>query len=200
MTKAREWTEELVAQYFEIQGFLVLPNLPTVTGKRGGRAEADVVAFRQDAPIASLWSKGMKVEAAGPQHAPVVHDIEVGTYYESASSIADTLCEKFTDKRREIVLGAIRKHLGLQAKGRLFYQPSYVDAAWLSEKVIAALRMADRQRAIHVTTIEEVIKDVPRAIEEWSKRSETEKGTMPQLPRAYDLLKVAEACYWVWSE
>ena len=37
MADALEWTEELVAEYFELRGFAVLRDLPTTTSSRGSR-------------------------------------------------------------------------------------------------------------------------------------------------------------------
>ncbi len=182
MTEAREWTEELVAQYYEIQGYLVLRNIPTSTGKGGGRAEADVLAFKREGEV------------------PVIRDVEVGTYYESAATIAKKLRKKFTQVRQGIVLDTVRSHMGLPANARLSYQPYYVDAAGLGEQAFAELQAETKPDGVLVSTLWDIIEDIPEKIEDWSKGRETEKGTKPLLPRSYDLLKVVEACYETWRE
>src|SRR3989304_1207110 len=90
MAEAPEWTEELVAQYHEIQGFLGLRNLPTTTGEGGGRSQADLVAFRP--------SKGRFK----------VFDIEVGTYYERTETTVNWIVDKFSSARRDLVTRAVK--------------------------------------------------------------------------------------------
>jgi hypothetical protein len=46
MPWGRTWSEELVAEWLELEGFLVTIGLKVRTGKGGGRKEADVVGAR----------------------------------------------------------------------------------------------------------------------------------------------------------
>lgn len=182
MTEAREWTEELVAQYYEIQGYLVLRDVPTTTGQGGGRADADVLAFKID--------KGT----------PVLRHVEVGTYYESASTIVGKLKKKFGKGQRLKVQTLVRKYLGLRTNARLEYSSQFVDAGGLSEEILTEIRQKLSTQGVEITDIWTLIEDIPHQIEAWQERETTDKGTPPMLPRSYDLLNVVLASQWVWTQ
>ena len=181
MTEAREWTEEFVAQYYEIQGYLVLRDVPTATGRGGGRGDADVLAFKID------------------NRAPVLRHIEVGTYYESASTIAAKLRKKFGKGQRLEAQRLVCEHLGLRANARLEYLPRFIDAAGLSDKLMVDIKSRLRPQGVEVTDLWTLIADIPPQIKAWQARGTTDKGVRPMLPRSYDLLNVVQACHWVWT-
>ena len=181
MTATREWTEELVAQYYELQEYIVLRNVPTTTGSGGGRYEADVVAFR---------TSGTGVELL---------DIEIGTYYESAKEIAKKLKRKFTDSRRAALLNQVKKRLGTTKRG-VTYQSVFVDAAWLTDKVLAEVREQLTSDGIEVRTLQSIVKDIPQKVDAWRESNKTERGTPPSVPRSLDLIHLTHLCSWVWEK
>ena len=180
MAEAPEWTEELVAQYHEIQGFLVLRNLPTTTGEGGGRSQADLVAFRP--------SKGRFK----------VFDIEVGTYYESTETTVNWIVDKFSSARRDLVTRAVKGLTGLKDSESIDYEPLFVDASWPTDRALKAKKALLAKRGILMRTLEDVIRDIPPQIRAWQAAAVTKKGTRPAIPRSYRSLKIVEACHWTW--
>ena len=46
MPYTKTWSEELVAEWLQLEGYLVEVSLPLPAGPQGGRGEADVVGAR----------------------------------------------------------------------------------------------------------------------------------------------------------
>lgn len=182
MSEAQEWTEELVAEYYELQGYIVLRNLPTFTGKGGGRSEADVIAFRQKDGRLEIW------------------DIEVGTYYEKNSNIVAKMRKKFSEKREKIVPDFIGNRTGLKKKLPVNYKRLFVDSSWPKEEKFKNLKEALKRYRIETTTLENVVAAIPNAIEVWKLNNMTEKGSRPALPKTLKYMKIVEECSYVWNE
>lgn len=181
MAEAREWTEEFVAELYEINRYIVFRNLSTGTGSTGGRADADVAAFRR---------RGDSVE---------VCDIEVGTYYESAKSITGELVARFTDERKRYVLDAVRCAIDPENSLKARYVRVFVDASWATNQQFAKLKNSLESKGILCQSIEQLIDRAPADIRRWQQASMTPKGTEPQLPRSFKILQIIEVAHWVWK-
>ncbi len=184
MADALEWTEELVAEYFELRGFVVIRDLPSTTAPRGGRSDADVVAFKRQEPRRA--GRTLKVV-----------DAEVGTAYLSAEAIAGKLEKKFSKARQRMILSTVSKATG-QSANRMCYRKFYFDFGWLSEGgVLAELR--DRLGGrVKVVGTKQLINASARAIDDWKRDNPTPKGGEPSLPERFPSLQVVLACRYSW--
>jgi hypothetical protein len=180
VTEAREWTEEFVAELYEVNRYLVFRNLPTETGAAGGRADADVVGFRRRADTLEIC------------------DVEVGTYYDSARAIAADIAARFNDARKDHVLKAIRTAVDPGGVLGSRYTPVFVDASW-SDRQFPGLKSMLRARGILGQSLEQLIDRAPVDIRRWQRQSATPKGTEPQLPRSFKILRILEAAHWTWK-
>jgi hypothetical protein len=55
MPFARNWVEELVIEWLQLDGFLVESNVPVGVARAGGRLEADVIAARTNENSLQIW-------------------------------------------------------------------------------------------------------------------------------------------------
>lgn len=180
MVEAREWTEEFVAELYELNRYLVFRNLPTETGRVGGRADADVVAFRR---------REEEVE---------VCDVEVGTYYSGASAVARDLGLRFSRTRKGHVLDAVCCSIDPQKALAVRYRPIFVDASW-SAGQFSELKGLLNDQGILAQKLEGLIQRAPYDVRRWQQLSTTQKGTQPQLPRSFKSLRIIQAAHWVWG-
>ena len=148
MPYARTWSEELVAEWLEIEGYSVVIGLPVGTGRGGGRKEADVVGFRFEDRIAH-----------------VVH-IEVGNFAASSKKIIEVLRKKFERNVEEEIEKYIRERLGENVN---ISHKKMVVATWISKKAeeeakrelreIELLNFNDLLKKI-ILTVKKYVKDV----------------------------------------
>lgn len=117
MSFATTWSEELVAEWLAIKGYLVKTNMPIGAGKGGGRREADVV--------------GVKVEN---DKVHIVH-AEVASLAEGPSKIIPRYRNKFNWGQTGIENYFKEKW---NIKGRIVFEKVIV-GTWVSENVRKAI-------------------------------------------------------------
>lgn len=93
------WTEELVAEWLDLAGYLVHVNLPMRTGKVGGRRTPDVV--------------GVKINQEGILE--IIH-VEVGQLSESKDKNIQIIKKKFSEDVCNGVKEYFKKRLGFTSK------------------------------------------------------------------------------------
>lgn len=185
MADASEWTEELVAEYFELRGYAVVRDLPTTTGSRGGRSDADVIAFKSGA-------------MGGRPGKLTVVDAEAGTSYRAAVDIAQSMRTKFSPERKRLVLKHVSSVSG-QPTGEMTYRRMYFDFAWMSEKGALVELARELGSAVQVIGIEQLVNAIAAGIVEWKLANVTAKGNRPSLPERFPALQIVLACMYCWG-
>lgn len=169
MTEAREWSEELVAECLELDGYLVLRNVPTTTAKGGGRNEADLVAFRRS--------------PKNGDHTELL-DIEVGAYADSKAEQAGRIARKFSRDRRRFLLNLLRARWGLR---RTQYERLFVVVYWPSKaSTLERDRKLLEKSGIGVVGLNTIIAAALSKI----------RNEEYELPRSARLLKVVQHVDW----
>lgn len=167
----RNWTEELVSEYLQLDGCLVETGHP-VQIKGGGRGELNVLGFK----VENDELKIIHVETGVPS---------------SIKDLKETVEWKFDSVvRREIRRIAKRFFFGFKT---FTYSPWYV-SVWEkgTGKKWQKLKKEKKKEGITLITVEELMEKVENAIVEWKKRNTTKKGTEPTLPENLWLLKFLE--------
>jgi hypothetical protein len=150
------WSEELVAETLEMQGYAVWRNVPVGSGKGskggrgGGRKEADIVAFR-------LHPK------------PEVIHAEVGVLWESPTEVARILTSKFDSQLRKSILRRVGETVGPKVK--LDYHPRYYTPQRSDNRQFKrALELLPDALDIEIYHIETLIDNALSGWEDWTKR------------------------------
>jgi hypothetical protein len=119
MPFARTWSEELIAEWLTLKGYMVVVGLPAGTGtgmKRGGRKEADIVGAR-------IVEGRLEI-----QH------IEVGTLWEGLAKNTETVKNKFShDREQEVTKYCQRIFPSLTVDYRRSYIATGVPAKQISQ-------------------------------------------------------------------
>lgn len=167
----RNWTEELVSEYLQLDGCLVETGHP-VQIKGGGRKELDVLGF--------------KVEEGELE---IIH-VETGVP-SSIKDLKETIEWKFDSVARREIHRIVRKFFfGFK---NFTYSPWYI-SVWQkgTGKKFQKLKEDKKREGITLMTVEELMEKVENAIVEWKKRNMTKKGNEPTLPGNLWLLKFLE--------
>ena len=169
----RNWSEELVSEYLELEGYFVRTGHPVPIGKRGGRREID-----------GLGIKVVKDELE------ILH-VEIGIPSLSIKDLKKALEEKFGSLvKREI--DRIASDFGFQ---------NYVWKRWFIDVWRGTRRASEKWKKIkqelkderiEILTFNDFWKKITEAIGKWQEKHKTEKGTLPALPQNLWLLKMVE--------
>lgn len=150
------WSEELVAEVLEAEGYAVWRNVPVGTGqgsgggRGGGRKEADVIAFR-------LHPK------------PEVIHAEVGVLWEGSARVAKVLENKFDAGRRRVILRLVGETVGPKVKldyHARYYTPQRADNKQFRE----ALEVIPKDLDVEIYHIEDLVQIALENLEEWAKK------------------------------
>jgi len=171
MPFAKTWTEELVAEWLQLNGYLVEVDLPAGVTAAGGRYAPDVV--------------GAKISG---NTLDIIH-VEVGQLAGGKGSVA-SLGKKFSQNICAAVENYFRQKLGFVA-GKVNYQKMCVAGFWTKPTVNGAQRMG-----INVRPLPDFIqKEVSQAIQKWKTqpphRPKT-KGEIIALPESHWLLQLID--------
>ena len=171
MPFAQTWTEELVAEWLQLCGYVVEVGLPVSVSKVGGRFCADVVGARTD---------GTTLE--------IVH-AEVGSLVEGKQATIDTLQKKFSAENQVSIEQYFRKRFGFT--GNTKFTKTYVASYCTPSMVTTA-----REIGIDFHKLEDFIgTHILPAIAEWKanppQQSKT-RGAYISLPEAHWLLKLID--------
>jgi hypothetical protein len=160
------WSEELAAEYLQLEGYIVVTGYPVQIGKRGGRKDIDVLGF--------------KVENGKLK----ILQLEIGQLYIGGEKVIEKIKEKFS--------ASIKKEIDRIAK-TVFKGLKY---EWIKECVLLSpppkqKRKLEREK-IELLSFNEFYKRVEEAVKNWREKNKTKKGTPPTLPSNLWLLKLIE--------
>jgi len=171
MPFAKTWTEELVAEWLQLNGYLVEAGLPAGVTAAGGRYTADVV--------------GAKVSG---NMLEIIH-VEVGQLSGGRQSVA-SLNNKFSQNVCVAIENYFKQKLGFVA-GKVNYQKMYVASFWTKPTVSGA-----KQLGINVRPLPDFIQqEVFQVIQNWKRQPPHRpkaKGSIITLPESHWLLQLID--------
>ncbi|MEM3697680.1 MAG: hypothetical protein QXQ94_09315 [Candidatus Bathyarchaeia archaeon] len=168
MPWGRTWSEELVAEWLELEGFLVTIGLKAGTGGRGGRKEADVVGAR---------IRNSKFE--------IMH-IEIGALYENSRKIVETVTEKFDLSR----VDAIKKYFSQLGLGGQYVEYNKIYVMSYARKDKKEINEMLSPFSVKFWDIEDLIENIKQSIDRWIQVHRTPQNPYPSLPESHWLLKL----------
>ena len=141
----RTWSEELIAEWLQLEGYFVEVGVPIRSGRKGGRSEADVLGIR---------AKADRLE---------IFHIEVGSLTGNPEDNADMIREKFSNERVDALKEYVARKFEFSAARNPAYKKLYI-AVWWSDKTLAHLE----KEKLPITTLFNFIKDtVKPTIHRW---------------------------------
>lgn len=165
MPFTRTWTEELVAEWLQLNGYLVEVGLPAATAQAGGRFAPDVV--------------GAKIS----QNVLDIIHVEVGQLAYGSKSVA-SLAKKFSSNVCVAVENYFKQRLGFTS-GTVNYRKMYVASFWTQPVMKQA-----KQLGIDVKPLPDFIRqEVLPAIENWKKQPPHKPKTQGQI------IALPESCW-----
>jgi hypothetical protein len=149
MPYTRTWSEELVAEWLQLEGYFVEVSVPIGVTPKGGRFEADII--------------GIRIR----NHTLKIMHVETGNLTESANQNIQSIQGKFTPQRQNAIINYCRNKLGF--KGRASYNNLYV-ATYVSKKTL----LLAKKSKINLKYVEDFIQqDVVSAIKKWKAKPPT---------------------------
>ena len=184
----RNWVEELIYEWLTLKGYLTLSNIRLKSGRGGGAQEADII--------------GVKSKKEGKEKIvlEIVH-VEAGNLSSGYKKIKDNIIKKFDQERvekiKDIVLSSLELvNLSDEIKYRRIYIASYV-----AKSNINKLKNDLKKEGIEFMTLERILKEIIKDIDEWKKRqaergfSNTKYRTLPEnlwLLKLIDYMKTVD--------
>jgi len=149
MPFARTWSEELVAEWLQLEGYSVEIGVPVVTPKKGGRREADIVGARVKDGVLEIFH------------------VEVGVLSGSAEKNIQGITNKFSKHIRESLKKYFSERFGIVPSNKVSYNSMYI-AASVSRKTVTLAR----QTGIPLIKLEDFIRQkIIPTISEWKKKA-----------------------------
>ena len=153
MPYTRTWSEELVAEWLQLDGYFVEVSVPVGVTSKGGRFEADII--------------GIKIVN---QTLQVMH-VEIGHLTKSAGMNIQHIQDKFSNQMQHAIRDYCTKKLGF--KGKVSYNNLYV-APYVSKKTLPLAKKTN----INLKRMEDFIQqDVVPAINRWKANPPTGSKT-----------------------
>ena len=181
MPFAKNWVEELTLEWLLIKGYWALSNVRLGSGKKGGAEEADILGLKLIRKI----EESNKSKKELKEILEIVH-IETGSLTQNFENNLKNIKSKFTPKRIETIKEMLLHVIELEsALGKLVlgysqlgvseikYQPIYI-ASYVTKKQANKLKEELSKIGIKFLTLEEVLKEIIRDIDEW-KRIQVER-------------------------
>ena len=171
MPYTRTWSEELVAEWLQLEGYFIEVSVPIGVTPRGGRFEADIIGIRL---------KGQTLE--------IMH-VETGNLTGSATANIESILDKFTDQKQNAIINYCREKLGFS--GKVSCNNLYV-ATYVSNKTLPLAK----KTTINLKRMEDFIQqDVASSIHRWKANPPTgskTRGSMITLPDGLWLLHLVD--------
>jgi len=168
---AKTWTEELVAEWLQLNGYLVEVGLPAHVTAVGGRYVADVVGAKISGNVLEI-----------------VH-VEVGQLSAGKGGIT-SLKNKFSQDVSDKIKRHFKNKLGFVA-GSVNYQKMYVASFWTAPTLDAAAQLGIRVRPLP----EFIQQEVAQTIQNWKRHPPhipKSRGTIITLPESHWLLQLID--------
>jgi len=151
----RTFSEQVVSEWLQIEGWFVETGVPLRSKSRGGRDEADIVAIKREEGCLTV------------QH------IEVGTLAGGSQKDLATMKKKFSPDKEKQIVNYVEKRLGTKPKYKCRYIATYVSKA--SQRKL-------QENGYRVDWLHDVIQnEILPAITRW-KREEVKSRKTSQLP------------------
>ena len=170
MPFAKTWTEELVAEWLHLKGYLVEIGFPAGVAFAGGRYEVDVVGGK-------ITSDDLEIVHA-----------EVGTLGQGKNSI-NSLEKKFSEKYCEAISLYFKQIFGYN--GKITYKKIYIASYWTKPVIEGASRFG-----VTVIPLTDFIKtEIIPTIDNWKKNpphSPRTKGSYLTLSESNWLLELID--------
>ncbi len=190
MPFAKNWVEELIWEWLQLKGYVVLANLRLASGRRGGAQEADMIGLKLLKTLVVEGNQGFIREVL-----EIVH-VEAGCLAGSYESNLNTIKKKFDPKRVDAIRRRALEHVELESvydkafyglsrygvssiRYRGLYIASYIPKDHVDklkadlEKHCEELKNSIRDTDIKLEflTLKELLeKEVILTIDEWKKR------------------------------
>jgi len=166
----RTWSEELAAEYLQLEGYAVETGHPVQIERRGGRKEIDVLGFKVE-------EKKLKIL-----------QLEIGTLYEGKEKNYEEIKGKFSDiVAKEIKRIAEKRFSGLKYE-------------WIKQYVVLnrlrnfeELKEKLKRENIKVLSMHEFYEQVKQKIKKWREKNRTKRRTKPTLPNNLWMLQLIDA-------
>lgn len=171
----KTWTEELIAEWLELDGFLTQTNLPVHVPKAGGRFEADVV--------------GARIKEEGKERVLQIRHVETGTLAGGKTS-AHSVKKKFSENTVSSVTEYFKRVLSLE-NPETTYEKIYVATYWsapvirnVTEVGVKVIPLPDFIRDRVLPTVQKAKKNLARRL--------SMKGSTAMLPESLWLLQMLD--------
>ena len=166
---AANWVEELVAEWLQLEGYLVEVGLPVSVARKGGRYEADVVGARV---------RGNSLEIA---------HVECGQLAGGQSSV-NALMKKFSPSNCTRIEAYFRQRFGFTG-ANVNYHKMYIASFWSKPTMQGAGNLG-----INVRPLPDFIRnEVLQAINRWKRNPPSQTpGRHITLPQTFWLLQLID--------
>ena len=161
----RNWLEELIAEYVQLEEYCVETGHPVQTGKKGGRLELDILGVKTDGKIPCLWH----IEAGRAR-----------SKKERADKIQNQLLDPCIDEELNRLFGTAKRK-------KWFVSEDIKESSGTWQEL-----KKDFAGKVTLITFEELMRKIEEAIKQWKKRHVTEEGNPPTLPGNLWLLKMLD--------
>ena len=172
MPFTKTWSEELVAEWLQLEEYLVEISLPLSAGSQGGRGEADVVGARIKRNTLEIFH------------------IEVGTLSDSAQDNLIRIQEKFLTYKQNYITNYFTQRLNFPSSGNVQY-----NMLWIVTHTAIKTTQVARNAGYTVIKIDDfVLKQVCPSIANWKKNPpfQLTKGKELMLPDSLWFLHVID--------
>jgi hypothetical protein len=172
MPYAKTWSEELVAEWLQLEGYLVETSLPLPAGPQGGRGEADVV--------------GARIR----QQTLEIYHIEVGTLPDGQAKNMRRIQNKYSPLKRNYIITYFSQRFNFPQSGNINYQK-----LWIVTHTAHTTAQAASQAGYTVVKIDDFVRgQVCSSISNWKNHPPFQKtrGKELMLPDSLWLLHVID--------
>ena len=167
----RTWSEELIAESLELDGFLTQTNIPVGTGGPGGRNEADIV--------------GVRIKEGTLE----IRHVETGSLAGGQKSTA-SVEKKFTEDIESNVTEYFKRTLSLE-NPKKNYKKIYVATSWTKPVIRDVTELG-----VEVIRLPDFIRDkVLPTVQNWKENTARQlrmKGSSAMLPQSLWLLQMLD--------
>lgn len=177
MPFASNWTEELVAEWLQLENYLVVTRLPSVSANVGGRYEPDIVGGRVDKGTLKILHCEVTSWLAG-----------------NATNTTDRYANKFLPKVCQTVTEHFRESFGIVGQQPCTYE-KWVIAGGFSKPMEHELR--NKVSGVQLYRTDDFIRNkVLPSIKAWGNNAPSHKTAWRTLPQGLWLLQLLDYMDW----
>jgi hypothetical protein len=131
----RTWSEELVTEWLQIEGYIAENGVLVSSGSKGGRKEADVLGVK-------IINKTLEI-----------YHIEVGNLSGNPQKNEQMIRDKFSTTRKQSIESYVRTKMNVDPSYTVNYKTLYI-ATWFSDRTLKHLK----QKNLPVDSLYDLIK------------------------------------------